>query len=281
MLATVAYGRPEPLVVVTGAPNLYPYVGQDLSAGRGPKVPLALEGSRLVDGHSQERRVVRLKPSKLRGIMSEGMICSEKELDLSDSHEGILILPMDAPVGTPLVDYLGDWIFEFDIKGAFGHLQSVLGIAREIAVLTGQARRAGDKEQGIEAAHFRLLPDADFAGIVVEAPDLCLRYTAGLFEELQVRPSPFWMQQRLVRAGMRPISNIVDVTNYVMLELGQPLHAFDYDLLLARSAGARPTILMRRAHPGEHLTTLDGADRALDPGMLLITDTAGASRRQA
>ena len=127
--------------MVTGAPNLYPYVGQDLSGGRGPKVAFAIAGARLVDGHSEERRVVKLKPSKIRGIVSEGMVCSEKELDLSDEHEGILILPDDAPVGTPLVDYMGDAVLEFDIKGAFGHLQSVVGIAREAAALTGQPMR--------------------------------------------------------------------------------------------------------------------------------------------
>ena len=123
------------------------------------------------------------------------------------------------------------------------------------------------------------MPDADFVGIVIDAPDLCPRYSAALIEGLKIGPSPFWMQQRLRRAGMRPISNVVDVTNYVMLELGQPLHAFDYDLLRQRAGRPRgfekPTIIMRRAHPGEHLTTLDGVDRALDPDMLMITDTAG------
>ena len=126
----------------------------------------------------------------------------------------------------------------------------------------------------------QIVPDADFVGIVIDAPDLCPRYSAALIEGLKIGPSPFWMQQRLRRAGMRPISNVVDVTNYVMLELGQPLHAFDYDLLRQRAGGGgevskRPTIIMRRAHRGEHLTTLDGVDRALDPDMLMITDTAG------
>ena len=124
------------------------------------------------------------------------------------------------------------------------------------------------------------MPDADFVGIVIDAPDLCPRYSAALIEGLKIGPSPFWMQQRLRRTGMRPISNVVDVTNYVMLELGQPLHAFDYHLLRQRAGGGRevsqkPTIIMRRAYPGEHLTTLDGVDRALDPDMLMITDTAG------
>ena len=273
-LVRVEYGGETPLRVVTGAPNLYPYIDQDFSGGKGPKVAFALAGARLVDGHSEERRIVKLKPNKIRGIMSEGMVCSEKELDLSEEHEGNLILPDDAPVGTPLADYLGDAILAFDIKGAFGHLQSVAGIGREAAALTGQPMRR-DALTILDRQPVAIVPDADFVGIVIDAPDLCPRYSAALIEGLKIGPSPFWMQQRLRRAGMRPISNVVDVTNYVMLELGQPLHAFDYDLLRQRSGGERPTIIMRRAHPGEHLTTLDGVDRALDPDMLMITDTAG------
>ncbi len=141
VLARVAYGAAEPLTVVTGAPNLYPYVGQDLGGGRGPKVAFAVVGARLIDGHSAERKIATLKAGKIRGIVSQGMVCSEKELDLSDEHEGILILPDDAPVGMPLVDYMGDAVVEFDIKGAFGHLQCVVGIARETAALTGQPMR--------------------------------------------------------------------------------------------------------------------------------------------
>jgi phenylalanyl-tRNA synthetase beta chain len=278
VLARVSYGAAQPLTVVTGAPNLYPYVGQDLSGGRGPKVAFAVAGAQHVDGHSEERRIVRLKPGKIRGIASEGMVMSEKELDLSDEHEGVIILPDDAPVGSPLVDYLGDAVLEFQIKGAFGYLQSVVGIAREVAALTGQTLRLPPGARpGDQTA--QIATETDFARIVIDAPDLCLRYSAALMEGLQVGPSPYWMQQRLARAGMRPINNVVDVTNYVMLELGQPLHAFDYDLLRLRAAGGtagRPTIIMRRAHPGERLTTLDGVERVLDPNMLLITDTSGA-----
>ena len=181
--------------------------------------------------------------------------------------------------GCRWLDYLGDVILEFDIKGAFGHLQSVAGIGREVAALTGQPMRR-DALTILDRQPVQIVPDADFVGIVIDAPDLCPRYSAALIEGLKIGPSPFWMQQRLRRAGMRPISNVVDVTNYVMLELGQPLHAFDYDLLRQRAGGGRevsqkPTIIMRRAYPGEHLTTLDGVDRALDPDMLMITDTAG------
>lgn len=274
-LVRVDYGAGQPMTVVTGAPNMMPYIGQDLSGGKGPKVAYALSGARLVDGHSEERRIVKLKPSKIRGIVSEGMVCSEKELDLSDSHEGNLVLPDDAPVGMPLFDYMGDVVLDYDVKGAFGHLQCVYGAAREAAALTGQPLRR-DVITILERKPVGISGDADFAAIEIPAPDLCLRYSAALIEGVKVGPSPMWLQQRLLRAGMRPIDNVVDVTNYVMLELGQPLHAFDYDLLRQRAGGERPRIIMRRAHPGEHMQTLDGVDRKLDPDMLLITDTAGA-----
>src|SRR5512139_118911 len=166
VLARVEYGTGAPMTVVTGAPNLYPFVGQALG-GRGPKVAFALAGARLVDGHSEERRVVRLKPSKIRGIPSEAMCCSEKELDLGDSHEGIILLPDDAPVGMPLVDYMGDTVLEFDIKGPFGHLQSVYGIARELTALTGQPLRA-DAMTILDRRPVSIAPDAEFTAIVIQ-----------------------------------------------------------------------------------------------------------------
>jgi phenylalanyl-tRNA synthetase beta chain len=293
-LVRVDYGGDQPMTVVTGAPNMLPFIGQDLSSGKGPKVAYALSGARLIDGHSEERKVVRLKPSKIRGVVSEGMVCSEKELDLSDSHEGNLVLPPDAPVGMPLVDYMGDVVLDYDVKGAFGHLQCVYGAAREVAALTGRPLRR-EVMTILDRNPVTITPEADFAAIVIDAPDLCLRYSAALIEGVQIGPSPLWMQQRLQRAGMRPINNVVDITNYVMLELGQPLHAFDHDLLVQRAAeaessgtpegvaqgglrqgGHMPHIIMRRAEPGERMRTLDGVDRELDPGMLMITDTAGA-----
>jgi phenylalanyl-tRNA synthetase beta chain len=273
-LVRVDYGAESgPLTVVTGAPNLYPYVGRTFQ-GDGPKVAFAVVGSRLYDGHSEEKRLVRLKASKIRGIESQGMVCSEKELGLSDEHEGNLILPDDAPVGMPLSDYLGDIVLEFDIKGAFGHLQCVTGIARETAALTRQPLNR-DVLTVLDRQLAEITPDAAFTGIVIEDPDLCGRYSAALIEGVTIGPSPLWMQQRLQRAGMRPINNVVDITNYVMLEIGQPLHAFDYDLLRERAGGGRPTIIMRRAHDGEQMQTLDGINRTLDPDMLMITDTAG------
>lgn len=273
-LVDVDYGAGKPITVVTGAPNMFPYIDQDLSGGKGPKVVYAMTGARLIDGHSEERRIARLKPSKIRGIVSEGMVCSEKELDLSDSHEGNLVLPDDAPVGMPLIDYMGDAILEFDVKGPAGHLQSVIGFAREVAALTGRPMRR-DVLTLLDRHPVEISEHAPFAGLEIHDPDLCLRYSAALIEHVQIGPSPLWMQQRLQRAGMRPINNVVDITNYVMLELGQPLHAFDYDQMRERAGNQQPTIIVRRARPGEKMQTLDGTLRALDPDMLMITDTAG------
>jgi len=267
-LATVAYGTGRPLTVVTGAPNL-------LVGSSGQKVAFAIAGARLIDGYSDELRYITLKPAKLRGIRSEAMVCSEKELGLSDYHEGILILPDEAPVGTPLSDYLGDAVLEFDIKGAFAHLESVTGIAREAAALTRQKLR-DDVLTILDRKPVEITSHAPFLDLEIANPELCARYSAALIRDVTIGESPPWMQQRLLRAGMRPLDVIVDITNYVMLELGQPLHAFDYHALRGRTPEADlPAIIVRRARQGERLATLDGVDRALDEEMLLITDGGG------
>ena len=267
-LATVEYGTGRPLTVVTGAPNLP--VGSS-----GQKVAFALSGARLIDGYSEELRYITLKPARIRGIRSEAMVCSEKELGLSDYHEGVLILPDDAPVGTPLADYLGDAVLEFDIKGAFAHLESVIGIAREVAALTGQTLR-DDVLTILERRPVEITPHAPFLDLEIADPDLCARYSAALIRDVTIGESPPWMQQRLLKAGMRPLNVIVDITNYVMLELGQPLHAFDYHTLQGRRPDAdRPAIIVRRARQGERIATLDGVYRTLDEEMLLITDGGG------
>ncbi len=272
-LAVVDYGAGEPLIVVTGAPNVKEY--ETGMPAHPLKIAFATVGATLIDGHKDDGSTLKLKAGKIRGILSEGMVCSEKELGLSDEHTGILYLPPDAPVGAPLVDYLGDAILDFDIKGAFGHLHAVVGIAREVAALYGKPLRR-DVLQMVEANHVQLTPDAGFVDLEIVRPDLCGRYVAALIRGLRVGPSPFWMQQRLIRAGMRPINNVVDVTNYVMLELGQPLHAFDYHLLRPRPGESRPAIIMRCAQPGETMTTLDGLARTLDTEMLMITDGGGS-----
>jgi phenylalanyl-tRNA synthetase beta chain len=271
VLAEVEYGGSEPEIVVTGAPGLLDYRGKtDLHL----KVAFAMEGTRLYDGHSEGWRVKKLKKTKIRGIPSRAMVCSEKELGLSDEHVDIIYLPDDAPVGTPLVDYMGDAILEFDIKGPFGYLQSVFGIAREVAaVLDVPLRREAIEVLDRHPAELTGTPE--FLTLEIADPDLCPRYSAFLIQGAKVAPAPFWMQARLHRAGMRPINNIVDITNYVMLELGQPLHAFDYHVLRPKADDRRPAIIVRRARDGEQMKTLDGELRTFDGEMLLITDGGG------
>ncbi len=267
VLADVAYGGEEVEQCVTGAPNLFPYLGA------GPislKVPFAMEGAELYDGHQAGFVKTRLKRTKIRGVPSRAMICSEKELGLSDAHEGILILPADAPVGVPLADYLGDVVLDLDLTPNLARDYNMLGVAREVAALTAQEVRYPDTAWVAEGP-----PAGELVQVVIEDPDLCARFTASVICGVETQPAPPWMQDRVRRAGMRPISNIVDITNYVMLEWGQPLHAFDYDKLVARAGGGTPTIIVRRARPGETMTTLDGVDRTFSEDTLLITDTAG------
>lgn len=271
VLAEVEYGGPAPEVVVTGAPGLLARRGQtDLHI----KVAFALEDAHLYDGHAPGFQVTRLKATKIRGVPSRAMVCSEKELGLSDEHEDIIYLPDDAPVGMPLVDYLGDAVLEFDIKGPFAHLYSVFGVAREVAALLDVPLR-NDPRRVAVGRPVTITPTPDSIVLEIADPDLCPRYSAAFIGSVRVGPSPFWMQMRLRLAGMRPINNIVDITNYVMLELGQPLHAFDYHRLRPRPGEDRPAIIVRRARPNEQMTTLDGILRTFDGEMLLITDGGG------
>jgi phenylalanyl-tRNA synthetase beta chain len=271
VLAEVNYGGDENEVVVSGPPSLKAIEGQ---SGLHLKVAFAMEGVSLYDGYADEVRIRKLKKSKIRGVESRAMVCSEKELGLSDEHEDIIYLPDDAPVGMPLVDYLGDAVLEFDIKGPFSHLESVVGIARETAALLGVPLKR-DVLEVFERQGMDVNAEPEFLTLEIADPDLCPRYTAILIEGVEIKPSPFWMQMRLHRAGMRPINNIVDITNYVMLELGQPLHAFDYHVLRARPGEERPAIIVRRAKEGEQMKTLDGEPRTFDDEMLLITDGGG------
>ncbi len=272
VLVDVDYGAPQPEQVVTGAPNLFQY--KDLEKLPALKVAFARTGAVLIDAYSDERPrpKKKLKPSKIRGIASNGMVCSERELGLSEEHEGILLLPEDAPVGKPLRDYYGDEILELGLTPDMARCLSMIGVAREVAALTNATLHlpADTVPTGSGSS-------ADYVGVEIEDPELCNRYTGILIKDVQIGESPKWMQERLTKAGMRPISNVVDITNYVMLEWGQPLHAFDYDLLVERAEKTRhskPTIIVRRAKPGEKMTTLDGVERELDDSMLMITDTA-------
>ena len=271
VLVEVAYGGPEVETVVTGAPSLLKRREQD---GLHLKVAFAQEGARLYDGHAEGKRLTRLKKTKIRGVPSRAMVCSEKELGLSDEQEDIIYLPDDAPVGMPLVEYMGDVIFDFDIKGPFGHLESVFGVAREVAAILNLPLRR-DVIEVLTREGFTLTADVPFLHLEIADPDLCPRYSAAFIQGIMVGPSPFWMQQRLLRAGMRPINNIVDITNYVMLELGQPLHAFDYHVLRPQAGETLPAIIVRRAKEGEQMATLDGVMRTFDSEMLLITDGGG------
>ncbi len=265
--------------VVTGAPNLFQYKDQSLSAGDLPvlKVAFAREGALLNDADSDKapRPRKRLKKAKIRGIESRGMVCSELELGLSEEHEGILLLPDDAPVGTPLRDYLGDEILEIDLTPDMARCLSMWGIAREVQALTGGRLHLPedvDASDGEDSAD-------EYVSAQIEDADLCQRFTGTVLRDIRVGESPKWLQDRLTSAGMRPINNIVDITNYVMLETGQPLHAFDYDLLAARAqrlGDSRPAIIVRTATEGEKLETLDGQERKLERSMLVIADRAGA-----
>jgi phenylalanyl-tRNA synthetase beta chain len=252
-----------PQAVVTGAPNIK--VGD-----RGLKVAFAREGAKLIDGYSEKRRYVTLKPTKIRGVLSAGMVCSEKELGLSDEHEGILLLHDEAPLGVPLQDYLGETVLDIELTPNLGRCLSIIGVAREVAALTDQPLRLTDPTMTAEGPSI-----AGHVEIEIPDPDLCSRYSATLIKGVKVGPSPTWMQQRLRAAGMRPLNSIVDITNYVMLEWGQPLHAFDYHKLRGRKEGEKPIIIVRRAKQGEKITTLDGVERDLSSDMLLITDGGG------
>jgi phenylalanyl-tRNA synthetase beta chain len=275
VLVDVEFGGAAAQRVVTGAPNLYQYRGAETLPVL--KVAFARAGAVLVDAYSDQRPrpKKKLKPSKIRGVESSGMVCSERELGLSEEHEGIIILPEDAPVGMPLRDYLGDRVFEFDLTPDMARTLSMIGIAREISALTDAPLHLPDDV--MPAAGDDTV--ADYVAVRIDEPALCPRYTGIMIRDVTIAPSPKWMQDRLTKAGMRPINNVVDITNYVMLEYGQPLHAFDYDILVRRAQQAgdkTPTIIVRRAGQGEKFVTLDDAERTLDRDMLMITDTRGS-----
>ncbi|HEX9733745.1 MAG TPA: phenylalanine--tRNA ligase subunit beta [Thermoanaerobaculia bacterium] len=260
--------------VVTGASNLFEYKGRG-PLGEPLKIAFAKEGARLYDGHQAGQQLMKLKRTKIRGVESSSMACSEKELGISEEHEGVILFDRDAPApGTPLADYVGDVVLDVSLTPNMARNASIVGVAREVAALTGGKLRPPRLDVRAEGP-----PVAGKVAIEIREPGLNPRFTATLLEGVTIGPSPYWLQLRLRLAGMRPISNVVDVTNYAMLELGQPLHAFDYDVLAARAAstGARvPTIITRLPAPGERLRTLDGVDRALDDFTILVADAAGA-----
>ena len=256
-------------IVLTGAPNLFDYKGKS-ALNKSLKVAYAREGTTLYDGHQPGKVLTTLKRMKIRGVESSSMICSEKELGISDEHEGVIILDEDAPIGIPLADYMGDAVIEVSILPNMVRDACMLGAAREIAAATHKTlRHPQPKLQGdgpkIEGE----------VKIEITDPNLNPRFVFGMVRSATAQPSPYWVQRRLRLAGMRPINSTVDATNYVMLEVGEPLHAFDYDILKKRAGGKAPTIITRAAKKGEKLTTLDNIDRKLDDFTILVTDTAG------
>lgn len=272
-IAMVDYGGDEPEACVNGAPNLMPYAGQ------GPldeplKAVIAFEGAELYNPYAEEPgETMVLKPRKLRGIENRSMVCSERELGLSDEHEGIIILDPGAPVGKPAQDVLGDVVFDIDLTPNLARCWGVFPIAREVAALTGQELRAPSYDFVAEGP-----PIEGQVHLIIEEPELNPRFTLTLIKDVEIKPSPYWMQRRLLMCGMRPINNMVDVTNYVMLETGQPIHAFDYDILVARAKSVGdevPTIITRTAKPGETIETLDEVKRELDDFTEMVCDTAG------
>ncbi len=271
VLALVDYGAPELEQCVTGAPNLFEYKGlgpleKPLWTG------LALEGAEVWDGHSDEPKRMILKEKPLRGIPNRSMVCSEKELGMSGEHEGIILMHEDpgfAP-GTPLQDVLGDVILEVELTPNLARAFSVVGVAREVAAILDKPLRMPSFDVLMEGAAV-----AGTVHIDIREPALNPRFTLALLRDTAIGPSPEWMQRRLRLVGQRPINNIVDVTNYITFEIGQPLHAFDYDKLVARAGKTTPTIITRLPQPGETLETLDEVKRELHAHNILVTDTAG------
>jgi phenylalanyl-tRNA synthetase beta chain len=264
-LVRLEYGAAGPKTVVTGATNIAP--GQS-----GMKVVLGLRGTRyFYTDKDGKKAVFTLEPKKLRGIDNDAMCMSDFELGVSDEHEGIIILDdADPPPGTPLQDVLGEIAVDLDVLPNMARCLSLLGVAREVAALTGGA--VSEPDLGFRASAEKI--DGKVK-VEIADPKLCGRYSATVIRNVTVGPAPRWVRSRLAYAGMRPINNVVDVTNYVMLEYGQPLHAFDYDVLVRRDGGKPPTIIVRPAKAGERLKTLDGQDRELGPDNLIIADTAG------
>jgi phenylalanyl-tRNA synthetase beta chain len=269
--------------VLTGAPNLYEFKGQ------GPlekplMVAYAREGATIINAYEPGDKPTILKRKKIRGVESYSMACSECELGISEEHEGIIILDNDAPVGVALVDYLGDVVFDIAITPNMARDANVIGVAREIAAISGAELRYPDLDIPMEGPALE-----GRVKVEITEPALNPRFVFGLIENVTIQPSPYKIQMRLKLSGMRPIDALVDATNYAMLEMGEPLHAFDYDVLQKRAKDHAertlsgdegevevPTIITRPAKPGEKLVTLDDVERTLDDFSVMVTDQSGS-----
>ena len=253
-VVTVDVGAGEPVQIVCGAPN----IAADI------KVPVATVGAVLPGDF-------KIKKSKLRGVASCGMCCSKRELGMSADHEGIWVLPEDAPVGMPIADYakLSDTVLDLEITPNRPDCLSIVGFAREVGAMCQR-----DWTNPLAEMAAKLAPAADGApvdeavSVTIDDPTRCPRYTARVIRGCKVGPSPDWMVERLAAIGQRSINNVVDVTNYILFLFGQPLHAFDLDKLAGEDGRAR--VVIRAAEDGERLTTLDGEERALTSDMTVI-----------
>lgn len=271
VLAMVDYGGEELEQCVTGAPNLFQY------ADKGELNPpiwtaFAMEGATVWDGHSATPKLMTLKGKKLRGIFNKSMVCSEKELGITDEHEGVILMEHDESyvAGTPIQDVLGDVVLDIELTPDLGHGFSALGIARQAVALLNKDLKEPDYTVVMEGEALEGQADVD-----IQEPELNPRFTLTLLKDTEIKPSPYWMQYRLKLVGQRPINNIVDVTNYVTFEIGQPLHAYDYDELVKRAGGKAPTLITKLAE-GEKIETLDEVERSIGANQIMVMDSEGA-----
>ena len=277
VLASVDYGADEPKTVVTGAPNLFPLLDAGDLTDRRLFSPMVLEGATYLDPY-KDLKPRKLKGKPLRGIYNDAMLCSPVELGLGEDHEGILLIEEDEhrtySAGTPLQDVLGDAVLDIDVIPNIARCASIVGIAREVAALTGAELRMPSLDVQMDGE-----PITGRVEIHTEHPELNPRFVAMVIEGVEQKPSPFWMQHRLRLAGQRPINVVVDISNYVLLELGQPNHTFDYDFLRSRADKYAPDgpirLITRLAHEGETLTTLDGVEHRLRTNNIMVTDPEG------
>jgi phenylalanyl-tRNA synthetase beta chain len=249
-------GQPATLQIVCGAQNFV----------AGDKVPVAMVGAKLPGD-------ITIKKAKLRGVESRGMNCSARELGLGEDHEGLLILPADAPVGMPIAHYLGlaDTVIDLEITPNRPDCMSMLGVAREIAAVYDLPYKLPAVEDLLQDVTPQDEQTPNLTKVSIDDPTRCARYTARIIKGVTIAPSPAWLQERVRAAGARPINNIVDITNYIMFECGQPLHAFDLDTLTAGANGA-VGITVRPCANGELFTTLDGVERTLTSDITAIVD---------
>ena len=264
------YDGEQDQVVLTGAPNIFHLKGAG-KLEKPVKVAYAKEGTTLYDGHAEGQVLMTLKRAKIRGVDSYSMVCSEKELGITDESDGIIILDDDAPVGMPLSDYMGDAVLDISILPNMGRNANVVGIARELAAMLGRELKKPDTKVAVSGQSVKELLE-----IEITTPEMNPRFVAGLIRNVELKPSPYQIQRRLKLAGIRPISNVVDATNYAMIEYGEPLHAFDYDVLKKRAGDKKIKITTRTAKDGEKLTTLDGNERKLTANNVLVCDEKGS-----